>query len=69
MKLGPATKIDKRNKTTSTKFDDHVMLANCDYIVIFPINGQFGANGNHGFGRIVYKTYILINSNLSSYKN
>ena len=26
MKLGPVTKIDKRNKTTSKNFDDDVML-------------------------------------------
>ena len=40
MKLGPVTKLDKRNKTTSKKFDDDVMLENCDVIVIF----QFMAN-------------------------
>ena len=43
MKLGPVTKLDKRKKTTSKKFDDDVMLENCDVIVIFPIYGQFGA--------------------------
>ena len=37
MKLGPVTKLDKRNKTTSKKFDDNVMSENCDVIVIFPI--------------------------------
>ena len=36
MKLGPLTKPDKRKKTTSKKFDDYVMLENCDVIVIFP---------------------------------
>ena len=35
MKLGPITKIDKRNKTTSKKFNDDVMSENCDVIVIF----------------------------------
>ena len=40
MKVGPVTKLDKRNKTTSTKFDDEVMLENCDIIIIY---GQFGA--------------------------
>ena len=44
MKLGPVTKLDKRNKTTSKmskkkKIDDDVMSANCDAIVIFPIFG------------------------------
>ena len=69
MKLGPVTKIDKRNKTTSKKFDDDVMSENCDVIVIFPIYGQFGAIRKPDSGRIVCKTYIFINSNLLSYKN
>ena len=43
MKLGPVTKLDKRNKTTSKKFNDDFISANCDAIVIFPIYGQFGA--------------------------
>ena len=43
MKLGPATKQDKRNKMPYEKFDDDVMLVNCDVIIIFPIYGQFEA--------------------------
>ena len=43
MKLRPVTKLDKRNKKTSKKFNDDVMSENCDAIVIFPIYGQFGA--------------------------
>ena len=39
MKLGRETKLDKKNKTTSKRFDDSVMLANCDVIVIFRIYG------------------------------
>ena len=69
MKLGPVTKLDKRNKTTSKKFDDDIMSANCDVIVISPINGQFGAIRKPDFGRIVCKTYIFINSNFLFYKN
>ena len=69
MKLGPVTKLDKRNKITSKKFDDDVMSENCDVIVIFPIYGQFGAIRKPDSGRIVCKTYIFINSNLLSYKN
>ena len=42
MKLGPVTKRDKRNKTTSKKFDNDAMSENCDVIVIFSIYGQFG---------------------------
>ena len=29
MTLGPVTKLDKRNKATSKKFDDDAMSANC----------------------------------------
>ena len=60
MKLGPVTKIGKRNKTTSKKFDDNVMSENCDVIAIFPIYGQFGAFWKPDFGRIVCKTFSLI---------
>ena len=69
MKLGPVTKLDKKNTTTSKKFDDEVMSANCDVFVIFPIYGQFGAIRKPGYGRTVRKTYIFINSNFLSYKN
>ena len=31
MKLAPVTKFDKKNKTTSKKFDDDVMSKNCDW--------------------------------------
>ena len=37
MKLGPVTKLDKKNKTASKKFDDGVMSENYDVIAIFPI--------------------------------
>ena len=30
MKLGPVTKLDKRNTTMARKFGNDVMLANCD---------------------------------------
>ena len=70
MKLGAAIKLDnKRNKTTSKKFDDNVMSENCDVIAIFPIYGQFGAIWKPDSSRIVCKTYIFINSNLLAYKN
>ena len=36
MKLGPVNKFDKRNKTTSKKFDDDVLSRNCGVIAIFP---------------------------------
>ena len=68
MKCRQVTKLDKRNKTTSNKFDDDAMSVNCDLIVIFPIYGQLGAIRKPDSGRIVCKTYIIINSNLLSYK-
>ena len=69
MKLGTVTKLNKRHKKTSKKFDDDVMAYNCDVIVIFPIFDQFGAIRKPDSRRIVYKTYISVNSNFSSYKN
>ena len=39
LKLGTVTKRDKKNKTTSKKFDNDVMSKNCDVIVIFRIYG------------------------------
>ena len=69
MKPGPVTKLDKRNKTKSKKFDDDVMSENFDVIVIFPIYDQFGAIWKPDSGRIVCKTYVFINSNLLFYKN
>ena len=69
MKLGPVTRIDKRNKTTSKKIDDDVMWTDFDVIVIFTIYGQFGPYWKPDSECIVCKTYIFINSNLLSYKN
>ena len=69
MKLGPVTKLNKRNKTTSKKFDDAVMLGSCDVIVIFWIFGQFGAVWWPDSGHRVCKSYLFSNSNLLSYKN
>ena len=43
MTLGQVTKLEKRNKALSKKFDVDVMSKNCDVIVIFFIFGQFGA--------------------------
>ena len=69
MRLELVTKRDKRNKTTSTKFDVNVMSKNCDVIVIFWIFGQFRAVRRPDFGHKVCKTYVFSNSNLLSYKN
>ena len=67
MKLGPVTKLDKRNKTMSKKFGDDVISTNCDVIVSFPIYGQFGAIRKPDSGCIACKT--LIKRNLLSYKS
>ena len=56
IKLGPVTKIDKKNKAISKTFDDDVISVNCDVIVIFRIYGQFGAIRKPDSGRIVFKT-------------
>ena len=41
MKLGPVTKLDKKNINTSKYFEDDVMSANYDVIVIFIIINLF----------------------------
>ena len=41
MKLGPVTKLGKRNEKLQ-KTDDNVMPTNCEVIVIFSIYRQFG---------------------------
>ena len=69
MKLGPATKHDKRNTVTSNKIDDYVISANGDVIVFSPIYGQFAViRKQPNSGSMVYKTYIFINSNFLSHK-
>ena len=35
MKIGPVTKLDKKNTVTLKKLDDDVLLANDDVIVTF----------------------------------
>ena len=68
MNLGPVTKFDKRNKTTSKKFDDDVMPENCDVKIVTAIYG-FLVNWEQSEDQIpnrVCKSYIFSNSNLSS---
>ena len=55
MKLGPVTKLNKRNTATSKKIDDDVMSVNRDVIVIFTIYGHFGAIWS---GRMVSKSHF-----------
>ena len=67
MKLGPVTKLDKRDKTPKKKKkkktkkkkkkkDDDVMSETCDVIVIFQMYGQFRAIRKPDSGRVVCKT-------------
>ena len=69
MELGPVTKLDKRNTTTSKKIDDDIMSENCDLIVISLIYGKYGAIPKVDSGGMVCKTYIFVNSHLLSCKN
>ena len=64
MNLRSVTKLDKRNKTSSKKFDDKVMSESYDIITIFPIYDKFGAIRKPNSRRIFYETYVFINSNL-----
>ena len=66
MKLGPVTKLDKRNTATSNKKSDKdIMFVNSDVRITFPIYGQLGGIQR----RLVCNTYIFINSNLLPNKN
>ena len=49
MKLGPLTKIGKKNRATPKNFDDDVNLGNCEVIVFF---FQFMANLEQSGSRI-----------------
>ena len=69
MKLRPVTKLDKKNKATSKKFDFDVVSENCDAIVIFRIFGQFGVIQRPDSKDRVSKSYAFSNSSLLSYKN
>ena len=77
MKLGPATKRDKRRIATLKKFGDNVIWVNCVAIVQFvaklcrdfPIRGQFAGIWKLDSGGMVYKTYIFTSRNLLHYRN
>ena len=58
IKLGPVTKLDKRNKITLRNFPDDVVLMNCGVIYILPIYGQFDSIRKPDSGRTVSKTYF-----------
>ena len=68
MKIGPVTKRDNRNIATSQKFENDVMLTNCDLAVFFLIYGQFVVIWKLDSGRMLYIIYIFIKNNLLSSK-
>ena len=63
MKLGPVTKLGKRNKGTSKNIDDDVNSVNFLVILIFTIYDQFGAYRKPDFRCLV----IFFNSNILPY--
>ena len=50
MKLGPVTKLDKKNTATSKKYEDNIMSVNCDFIILYFF--QFMANFQPSGSRI-----------------
>ena len=68
MKLGPVTKHDNRNKTTSKKIDSDIMSGNCDVTVFFRIFGQLGAVQRPDSGHRVCKSYGFSKSSVFLYK-
>ena len=69
MKLGLITKLDNKNKTTSKRFNDDVMLGNCDVIVIFWIFANLEQSGGRIPETEPAEVMFFSNSNLLSYKN
>ena len=65
MKLGPATKLDKRNRTKSRKWRWRHFVKlwrHCNFSNLWSIRS------NPDSGRMICKTFIFINNNLLSYK-
>ena len=65
----PMTKFDKRNTQTLKTFDNGVMSKNFDVTDFFLIYEKFAAILELNSRRMVYKTYIFINSNLLPYRS
>ena len=61
--------LTRKTPATSKKFGDEVKPESYDFIVVFPIYGQFRVISKPGFGGIVFKVYIYIKSDLLSYKD
>ena len=67
-KLGPVTKLDKRNTGTLRKRYSDVMFISCDVMFFFPIYGQFAAIQKPYLRSTPWKSYIFINNNTLTYK-
>ena len=71
MKLGPVTKLDKRNKATSKQIDVDVMSENCDVIVIFGFLANLEQSGGRISGTEPAKDMfsVIVTFSLTKYKN
>ena len=69
VKLGPVTKLEKKEHGNIKKVFRRRYIRICDIIIIFRIYGQLGAIWKSDSGHVVCKTYIFIKSNLLFYKN
>ena len=65
MEFGPVTKLDKRNKATSKKIYDDVMLENCDAIAVF----QTSVFQKLDSGCLVCKDYVFLRKTFHFTKN
>ena len=68
MKIGPVNKLYKRNKATSRTINVDVMLKKV-YVSLFFNLRPIWSNLKADSGRVVFNTFIFINSNFLSYKN
>ena len=69
MKLRQVTKLYKRSKATSNKFDGDAMSKNCDVIVTYSIHGQFGAipkpDSRCIVGKLTVTFYLIKTANIT----
>ena len=68
MKLGPVTKFDNRNKTTSKRVEDDVILKKLRSFSFFQFYGQSEVLWNLESIHTVCEAYVFTSSNLLSYK-
>ena len=66
MKLGPVTKLHRRNTATSNNLRMMSGRQIVTSLFFSPIYGEFAAIQKPDSGRMVYKIYVFINNNLLS---